>query len=119
MDFEQRLDKHERKFVLAEKRLGLIEKQLKATAKLVDFGMKLIIKDRKQQKEVDEAFNYKLNALIHSQQETEAKLKELAEQEKRSDAKLQELAEQQKHTDARFERFIAELRRRNGNGDSS
>jgi len=105
MDVEQRLDKHERRFVLAEKRLGQIEKQLRATAKLVDSGMKLIIKDRKQQKEVDEAFNYKLNALIHSQQQTDEKLKELAEQQMR--------------TDAKFERFIDELRRRNGNGHSS
>jgi hypothetical protein len=77
VDLQKQVDQH-------EKRMLRIEKQLDATAKLVRAGMKMVIEDRKAQKETNRSqneangiFNYKLNALIESQQDTERKLKRL------------------------------------------
>ena len=75
-----------------------IEKNLDTAAKLVKVGMKLIIEDRKRQKESREEFDYKLNALIDSQQKAD---------------------ERQRRADEKFERLMDILRRRNRNGHSS
>jgi hypothetical protein len=112
MDLEKRIDDHDRQYARHEKMMQRIDKRLDATSKLVQAGMKMIIADRKQQKEnwrqqqenwrqqkeANENFEYELNALIHSQQETGQQIKQLT---------------------GKMDRFIDELRRGNRNGHSS
>ena len=105
MDLEKRIDEHDRQFARHEKMMDRIDKRLDATAKLVQAGMKLVIAERKQQKEnwkqqkeANGSFQYKLNALIHSQQQTGEQIKQLT---------------------GKMDRFIDELRRGNRNGHSS
>ena len=112
MGLEQRIAEHDRQFALAEKKFALhqkrmekIEKDLSIAAGLVKVGMKMLIDQRKRQKEADELFNYKLNALIDAQQKADERQRLADERQKRSDEK--------------FERLMDILRRRNRNGHSS
>ena len=98
MDLEKRIDEHDRQFARHEKMMERIDKRLDKTTKLVQDGMKLVIAERKQQKEINAAFQYKLNAVINT---------------------LDRLAANQKRTDAKLDRFIDVLRRGNRNGHSS
>jgi len=79
MDLQKRVDQHDRDLAAHKKRMEKIEKDLGITAKLVKVGMKLIIEDRRRQKESREEFDYQLKALIASQQRTDAKLDRLAD----------------------------------------
>ena len=70
MDFEKRFEAHEKWLAKHDQAIALIDKQLKATAKLLAAGVKLVTDDRKRQKQWNEDFDYKMNALITAQQET-------------------------------------------------
>jgi len=94
MDFEKH---HERMLLQHNKAIAEIDKQLKATAKLVRVGMKIVIDDRKE-------FNFKLNALIESQMQTE-------ESQRRTDEILRK-------SDEKFNRLMDRLLRKNGQQSS-
>ena len=95
MDFEKH---HERMLLQHNKAIAEIDKQLKATAKLVRVGMKIIIDDRKE-------FNFKLNALTAAQIKTE-------ESQRRTDEILRK-------SDEKFNRLMDRLLRKNGHGQQS
>src|SRR6266704_2942741 len=98
MDFEKH---HERMLLQHNKAIAEIDKQLKATAALVRVGMKVIIADRKSQKEFNKEFNFKLNALTESHMKTE-------ESQRRTDEILRK-------SDEKFNRLMDRLLRKNGN----
>ena len=81
-----------------DKAIAEIDEQLKATAKLVRAGMKIIINDRKD-------FNFKLNALTAAQIRTE-------ESQRKTD-------EAMRRTDEKFNRLMDRLLRKNGHGTQS
>src|SRR2546423_1047559 len=93
--FEKNLARLEQSHDRAMRRMDQFDKQLKATEKLVRAGMKLVIGYRREQRESDKIFNYKLNALIDAQQRHE---------------------EAARKTDAKLDRLIAILLRKNPNG---
>jgi hypothetical protein len=92
MDFEKH---HQRMLLRHDKAIAEIDEQLKATAKLVRAGMRIIIDDRKE-------FNFKLNALTESQMKTE-------ESQRRTDEILRK-------SDEKFNRLMDKLLRKNGHG---
>src|SRR5437762_5504063 len=103
MDFEKH---HERMLLRHEKAIADIDKKLAATANLVRVGMKLIVNDRKEQKEVNrqqkefnKEFDVKLNALIESQMQTEQVLRETTEAIRRTDEIVRK-------TDEKFNRVM-------------
>src|SRR5882724_9641199 len=102
MDFEKH---HERMLLRHEKAIADIDKKLAATASLVRVGMKLIINDRKEQKEFNKEFSLKLNALIESQMRTEEAMR-------RTDEILRK-------NDEKFNRLMDRMLRKNGHGQQS
>ncbi len=93
-------ERHKRAMERADK----FDKQLKATADLVRAGLKLVIQDRKlakeewkKQAERNKEIDFKLNALIDSQN--------------RSDERMRKF-------DEKWDRWLDELRKNRGNGHS-
>jgi hypothetical protein len=133
MDTQKRPDEHER-------RLARVEKNLDATAKLLKVGMRLFLDFRNQQKEANETFNYKLNALIDAQHRNDERFRESDELFRKSDERFRESDELFRKSDERFrksdelfrknderfrkndekfDRLIERLGRKNPNGHSS
>ncbi len=75
----------------ADRRLERIEKKLDATANLVRAGMKLVIQNQRD-------------------------IKELTRAQARTDAKIGLLADAQMKTDEKFNRLMSQLMRKDGNG---
>ena len=85
---EKRADRADERMDRAEKRADRFDKQLNATKNLVQKGMQIILKSNAE-------FRFKINALIDSQNRTEAALRK---------------------TDEKFNRWLESMRRKNGNG---
>ena len=85
---DERMDRAEKRADSAEKRADRFDKQLNATKNLVQKGMQIILKSNAE-------FRFKINALIDSQNRTEAALRK---------------------TDEKFNRWLETLSRKNANG---
>jgi hypothetical protein len=107
--FEENHARFEQDHARAMRRMDKFDKQIKATENLVRAGMKLVLKNRAEQKESDRTFNAKLNALVDSQMRAEERMNRYDERMKKHEEWLR------KH-DERFERFMEMMRGRNGNG---
>ena len=85
---EKRADRADERMDRAEKRADRFDKQLNATKNLVQKGMQIILKNNAE-------FRFKINALIDSQNRTEAALRK---------------------TDEKFNRWLETLSRKSING---
>ena len=85
-----------------ESRVDKLERRLDATLKLVQTGMKMLVKMQQETRDFKKETQHAINALIAAQM--------------RTDEKLDQLAAAQKRTDAKFERLIDALTRNRGNG---
>jgi len=116
MDFEKH---HERMLLRHEKAIADIDKKLAATANLVRVGMKLIVNDRKEQKEFNREFSLKLNALIESQMRTEEAQRKTEEAMRKTEEAMRRTDEILRKSDEKFNRLMDRLLRKNGHGQQS
>jgi hypothetical protein len=78
MEFILRMQaKSEARAERADARADKFDKRLEATRKLVDTGMKLLVKIEKNQAESKKDFDHRLNALLEAQKKTDQKLDRL------------------------------------------
>ena len=92
---EKRADSAEKRADSAEKRADRFDKQLNATKNLVQKGMQIVLKMNAERKESSAEFRFRINALIDSQNRTEAALRK---------------------TDEKFNRWLETLSRKGTNG---
>jgi hypothetical protein len=92
---DERMDRAEKRADSAEKRADRFDKQINATKNLVQKGMQIVLKMNAERKESSAEFRFRINALIDSQNRTEAALRK---------------------TDEKFNRWLETLSRKGTNG---
>jgi len=101
---EVRMEKAEIRMEKAEGRMNTMDRRMDGIAKLLQQGMRMLVKT-----------DTKLAAIAEAQKRTDVKLAELAEAQKRTEAKFGELAVAQRATERSLKAFIDSLRHgRNG-----
>jgi predicted nuclease with TOPRIM domain len=120
-----------------EARVGKVERRVDATLKIVQTGMRLLVKlqqenaefrkdikeFKREVREFKQETRRAIHALIEAQMRTDAKLdrlsekvEALAEAQSRNERSIAELTAAQKRTDARLNKFLEGLSRSNGRG---
>lgn len=103
----------------AEARFAKFERRLDAITKLIQTGMKMIVRIENQQKktsEQQEENEHAIRALIETQMNTEVRLQRLIEVQERTETGLQRLERAQQRTDGKLDRLITALRKTSTDG---
>ena len=99
----------------AERRMDKTDMRLDGISKLLQQGMRMLVKTDAALAEFQKRTDATFTELAQAQKRTDTKLAELAQAQKRTDTKLAELAQAHKATERSLKAFIDSLRHgRNG-----
>jgi hypothetical protein len=106
----------------SEARMDKFDKRMEATLKLVQTGMKMLVRIDQKVLALTEAqhkTDQKLLALTEAQRRTDQSIVALTEAQRRTDQSILALTEAQRKTDRKFDRLIDSWTKRRTNGHQS